>query len=80
MLLETYRILCFLSWDVPPEVSWKVLWFVTLLLTGEAKDLGCRVVRGAQWGKSTPQPVLTLQFIYTETPSRAGCGKFYTFY
>lgn len=38
---ETYRILCFLLEEFPPKVSWKTLWFVTLLLTEEAKDLGC---------------------------------------
>lgn len=35
------------------EVSWKALWFVTLLLTGEATDSGRRVVREAP-RRSTP--------------------------
>lgn len=44
-----------------PEVSWKILWFATFLLTDEAKDLGCRVAFEAKWGGVSPPPVLTLQ-------------------
>lgn len=63
----------------PPEVLRKVLWFVTLLLTGEAKDLGCRVVREAQRGRSTPPPAHSHVAVHVHRNTfQAVCGKFHT--
>lgn len=38
MLVETSKY-CVFFLRVIPQVSWKILWFVTFLLTEEAKDL-----------------------------------------
>lgn len=55
----------------------KILWFVTFLLTEDAKDLGRGVVDEAEQGENTcpARPTLALQCVDTRTPIRALCGE-----
>lgn len=49
----------------------ETLWFVTFLLTEDAKDLGRGVEDEAEWGEDTcpARPALVLQCVDTRTPA-----------